>query len=101
MNIRYRNSDNDEGLIYTKLAETPDSDVNTTPEIHTIDLEQSSHLVRHSFPPGPTWTPKRMEINGRKGRRAICVLAQDGLHYRIYDLDSMTNDEETMEIVDE
>ena len=101
MNIRYRNLEDAERLIYTKFAGPQDSDTDSTPEIHTVDLEQSSHLIRHSFPSGPTWTPKRMEINGRKGRRAICVLAKDSLHYRIYDLDSMTTDEETMEIVDE
>ena len=101
MNIRYRNFDDYGGLNYTKFAGTQSGDADSNPEINTFDLDQSSHLVRHSFPPGPTWTPKRMEINGRKGRRAICVLAQDGLHYRIYDLDSMTNDEETMEIVDD
>lgn len=101
MNIRYRNADDDERMIYMKFAGTQGSDVDYCPEINTVDLEQSSHILRHSFPPGPTWTPKRMEINGRKGRRAMCVLAQDGLHYRIYDLDSTTNDEETMEIADD
>ncbi len=40
------------------------------------------------FPVGVSWVPERLEVNGSKGRRAICVLAQDRLHYRIYDLDS-------------
>ena len=44
---------------------------------------------------GPTWTPERIEINGRKGRRAVCVLAQDRLRYRVYDLDSLTPAEGT------
>lgn len=39
-----------------------------------------------------------MDINGRQGKRAICVLAQDALHYRIYDLDPpRPYDEEAME----
>ena len=101
MNIRYRNADEDQRLVFTKFAGTQTSEVNSIPEIRTIDLKQSGHLVRHSFPPGPTWTPKRMEINGRKGRRALCALAQDGLHYRVYDLDSTAIDEETMELVED
>ena len=32
-----------------------------------------------------------MAVNGKTGRRAICVLAQDGFHYRIYDLDAGTD----------
>ena len=41
-----------------------------------------------------------MDINGRQGKRAICVLAQDALHYRIYDLDPpRPYDEEAMETV--
>ena len=40
------------------------------------------------FSPGVSWTPQRIEINGRKGRRAACVLAEDGFHYRVYDLDN-------------
>ena len=40
------------------------------------------------FPEGVSWTPERIEVNGRNGRRAICVLAQDRFHYRVYDLDT-------------
>ena len=43
---------------------------------------------------GISWTPERIEINGRKGRRVICVLAQDRFHYRVYDLDSSSGGEE-------
>ena len=42
---------------------------------------------------GISWTPERIEINGRKGRRVICVLAQDRFHYRVYDLDSASGGE--------
>lgn len=46
------------------------------------------------LPEGVSWTPERMEVNGRKGRRAICVLARDGFHYRVYDLDSSLGGEQ-------
>ena len=47
----------------------------------------ASEYTWQEFPEGVSWTPERMEVNGRKGRRAICVLAQDRFHYRVYDLD--------------
>ena len=40
------------------------------------------------FPVGISWAPERLEVNGRKGKRVICVLAQDRLRYRVYDLDN-------------
>lgn len=39
------------------------------------------------FPEGVSWTPERLDVNGKKNRRVTCVLAQDGFHYRVYDLD--------------
>ena len=39
------------------------------------------------FPAGVSWAPERIEVNGRKGRRVVCVFAQDRFHYRVYDLD--------------
>ncbi len=60
-------------------------------DTHGIDLRRLSdvsvHTV-HRFPPGRMWTPRSLEINGRKGRRMICVLAEDKLHYRQFDVDS-------------
>ncbi|MCJ1402966.1 hypothetical protein MMC11_006188 [Xylographa trunciseda] len=46
------------------------------------------HYIQHTFPSDSSWTPETIEVNGRKGRRAICVVAQDRTHYRIFDLDS-------------
>lgn len=31
--------------------------------------------------------PAKLIVNGRKGRRVVVVLAQDGKHYRVLDLD--------------
>ena len=42
-----------------------------------------------------------MEIHGRNGRRSVCVLAQDAMRYRVYDLESIPSDDETMEITDD
>ena len=61
----------------------------------SIDLpgpDVASEYTWQEFPQGVSWTPERLEVNGRKGRRAICVLAQDGFHYRVYDLDSPSED---------
>ena len=33
-----------------------------------------------------------MEVNGRKGRRVVCVLSKDGLRYRIFDLGDATEE---------
>ena len=53
-----------------------------------------------SFARGMSWTPQRVALHSKKGRRAVCVLAEDSLHYRIYDLDSgkeVNNVDESME----
>lgn len=41
----------------------------------------------HCLPTGVPWATEKVEVNGRKGRRVACLLAQDRLHYRVYDLD--------------
>ncbi|KAI9827716.1 MAG: hypothetical protein M1832_004205 [Thelocarpon impressellum] len=35
-----------------------------------------------------SFRPARLEVNGRKGRRVVCLLGEDGLHYKVFDLDS-------------
>ena len=65
--------------------------------IPSIDLADPEHLRTYTwleFPPGVSWTPERMEVNGRKGRRVLCIVAQDNFHYRVYDLDSATEPQE-------
>ena len=102
MNIKYRQSSGGDGLTYAKLAHSNTIDMENIPSRISIDLAHPSPLLLHSFPNDPAWRPERMEINGRHGRRAVCVLAQDSLRYRVYDLDSTpNNDEETMEITDD
>ena len=45
-------------------------------------------FVRHTFAKGLSETPLKLEVNGRKGRRVVCVVFDDKIHYRIFDLDS-------------
>lgn len=58
------------------------------------DHEQVKTHLWHEFPQGVCWTPDRIDVNGRKGRRVVCVFAQDKFHYRIYDLDGSNEVEE-------
>ena len=63
----------------------------------SIDLscpDVASSYTWQEFPEGVSWVPEKMEVNGKKGRRVLCVLAQDRLHYRVYDLDISSGGEE-------
>jgi anaphase-promoting complex subunit 4 len=54
---------------------------------HTINLtaEMLSKHTRHVFE--GRFTPLRLIVNGRKGRRVVVVLGSDRKHYRVLDLD--------------
>ncbi|OAG01575.1 uncharacterized protein CC84DRAFT_1262620 [Paraphaeosphaeria sporulosa] len=54
---------------------------------HTIELsaEMVSKHTRHVFE--GRFTPLRLVVNGRKGRRVVVVLGSDKKHYRVLDLD--------------
>ena len=102
MNIQYRQPNSECDLVYMEYAFDEDrTEAANVAGANSFELQQSIHMLRHSFPEGPTWTPERMEINGRKGRRAICVLAQDALRYRVFDLDSTSNDEDVMDVTND
>jgi anaphase-promoting complex subunit 4 len=45
-------------------------------------------FTKHEFTDGPSSAPERLAVNGRKGRRAVCIAAEDGIHYRVFDIDS-------------
>lgn len=52
-------------------------------------------MVKHVFATsGPKANPVRFDVNGRKGRRAICVLYGDAMRYDVLDLDSGIEGEE-------
>ena len=94
-----------EGLRYTRVSKMDDTNLQGGPEIHeaiapSIDLSDQKYMdqfVLHKFPTGLSWTPERIEINGRKGRRIICVVAKDNMRYRIHDLDTLHEAEESQE----
>ncbi|MCJ1435652.1 hypothetical protein MMC27_005027 [Xylographa pallens] len=69
----------------TASEHNPANSSDTFTELSTHDAIKQ--YIQHTFPSGSSWTPERIEVNGRKGRRAVCVVAQDRTHYRIYDLD--------------
>lgn len=51
--------------------------------------ENTDILVWQTFSSGSAWTPDRIEVNNRKNRQTVCVLAEDRAHYRIYDIQSV------------
>jgi anaphase-promoting complex subunit 4 len=38
--------------------------------------------------------PLRMNVNGRKERRAACILSADMMHYEVLDIDNQDGSEE-------
>ncbi|KAL8675570.1 MAG: hypothetical protein Q9168_000082 [Polycauliona sp. 1 TL-2023] len=84
--VRYEGMDLAGKMVPEKLDE---NDVGGGPEIDLRKTRDMSVHAVHIFPPGTTWTPYRLEVNGRKGRRTICVVAEDRIHYRQFDLDSI------------
>jgi anaphase-promoting complex subunit 4 len=55
-------------------------------------------LIKHAFAvSGQKARPLRFDANGRKGRRAICVLYGDGLRYEVLDMDAEMADEDESE----
>ena len=85
------------GLQYQRLGEQDEERTEAeVSDFHSPDIdisvpEKCEACTWQIFPPGISWAPEKVEVNGRKGRRVICVLAQDRLHYRVYDLDSSSS----------
>lgn len=51
--------------------------------------------IKHVFSPsGSRSRPLRMDVNGRRGRRAICVLYGDNMRYEVLDMDAAMEEEE-------
>lgn len=97
LSISYRKQAfSSESLFYQKTASEKEDEagVQVRAAAAALDLDLSdekllNQLLRHTFPEGPAWTPERIEINGRKSRRSICVVAKDMVTYRVLDLDSL------------
>lgn len=55
-------------------------------------------LIKHTFIGAKAKAkPIRVDVNGRRGRRAICVLYGDAMRYEVLDLDAEMEDEEEEE----
>ena len=51
--------------------------------------------IKHRFAAGGVKAkPARIDVNGRQGRRAICVMYGDGLRYEVLDLDAEVEEDE-------
>ena len=75
--------------------------------IHKCAIADQEAVLVHRFEDQQRQSrPKKLEINGRRGRRVVCVLDQDGMRYEIFDIDGADgehgedaneeNDEEAM-----
>jgi anaphase-promoting complex subunit 4 len=63
---------------------------NASSAIRAFELMEddgSSRYLCHTYPTG-SMQPVKLEINGRKGRRVICVLDASLQRYQVLDLDS-------------
>ncbi|KAI9814210.1 MAG: hypothetical protein M1827_003376 [Pycnora praestabilis] len=61
---------------------------NFDPPYAHLQLDEPKNYLRHTFSSDDAFSPEKIEVNGRKGRRVVCILGHDRLHYKIYDLDS-------------
>ena len=53
--------------------------------------------MKHSFAAagaGRGNRPVRVDVNGRRGRRAVCAVYGDGMRYEVFDMDAEVVDEE-------
>ena len=39
------------------------------------------------FPVTDHYVPSRMVVNGTKGKQSVCIIAEGGRHWKIYDLE--------------
>lgn len=63
------------------------NNVDAEPTLDLSDKEVLKSYVRHTFANNPSSVPSKLEVNGRKGRRALCVIAEDKIHYQVLDID--------------
>ncbi|KAL2818395.1 anaphase-promoting complex component Cut20/Apc4 [Aspergillus granulosus] len=65
-------------------------------ELTPVDITSADprivNLVQHRFLGKAR--PVKIDVNGRQGRRAICVLRGEGLRYEVLDMDAEMEDEE-------
>lgn len=87
--------DTDVDVEYEPCKAKPSTSAQPCPTVVTLDAlsRDSPHvsLIKHSFT-GPQ--PVRVDVNGRAGRRAVCVLYADGMRYEVFDMDAAVDDDD-------
>lgn len=65
-----------------------------------LSLLSEAGAIRHVFATsGPKMKPIRVDVHGRKDRRAICVLYGDAMRYEVLDMDiAYEHDEDDTEV---
>jgi anaphase-promoting complex subunit 4 len=48
-----------------------------------------------------TFKPSQLTVNGRSGRRVGCIIAEDQMRYKVFDIDLEDEDEEEEEVGEE
>jgi anaphase-promoting complex subunit 4 len=84
-------------------CDTNPTNAKPTAQATPLDLTSliQTGMVRHAFAvSGPKAKPVHLDVNGRKGRRAVCVLYGDGMRYDVLDLDAAMENEEVDEEVE-
>ena len=87
INIPFRDKSEKGQLSYATTSSTTDD--SETTRMPMLDLSSSGSLssfIVHTFR-SEVWQAGSLEVNGRKGRRALCVVSQDRLRYLLLDLD--------------
>lgn len=94
INFPYRHNPNAEFSPLRGIVERP-SDNSRVHRVAKLDLNQHPSFFKHKFASGPE--PVGLEVNGRKGRRVVCVLYGDKSRYSVFDLDTAAVDEDDVE----
>lgn len=81
---------------YEPCKAKPSTSAQPCPTVVSLDVlsPDGAHagLIKHSFT-GSRGRPIRVDVNGRAGRRAVCVLYADGMRYEVFDLDAAVDDD--------
>ncbi|KAF1811483.1 hypothetical protein P152DRAFT_515037 [Eremomyces bilateralis CBS 781.70] len=81
--------------------ELPNGQPRTVAPAIRLSLEQTERFIKHKFNENERFRPLKMEVNGRKNRRVLCVVGEDLRQYRILDLDFLASQMATEEAQDE
>lgn len=74
---------------------TPGFEVPSTAMVNLSVESKHAVRIRHAFATaGAKSRPIRVDVNGRKGRRVVCVLYGEGLRYEVLDLDNEVPEDE-------